>query len=112
MGSEYLGTRATHYDGEPSGIAQALEEAREVSMLAILTGSKPAISTMRKLDKGLDPPHSEVEARNVEARNLKGLYKRVDKDTCVAWIKGHKGIKRPIGSASGPTYLGTKQRGW
>ena len=31
--SEYLGTRATHYNGELSGIAQALEGAREVNML-------------------------------------------------------------------------------
>ena len=33
--SEYLGTRATNNDGKLSGIAQALEGAREVSMLAI-----------------------------------------------------------------------------
>lgn len=35
---EFLGTRATHYrdDGELNGIAQALEGAREVNMLAIL----------------------------------------------------------------------------
>ena len=52
-GSRYLGTRATHYDGELSGIAQALEESREVNLLAILTDSKPAISTTKKLDKGL-----------------------------------------------------------
>ena len=35
VGSEYLRTRATHYDGELSGITQALE-------VAILTGSKTA----------------------------------------------------------------------
>src|SRR5258706_8643312 len=51
-GSEYLGTRATLYDGELSGIAQALEPSREVQMLAILTDSKPAISTIKKLDTG------------------------------------------------------------
>ena len=45
-------------------IAQALEGARGVSMLAILMDSKPAISGLRKLDKGLTPPRSEIEARN------------------------------------------------
>ena len=29
-GSEYLGTRATHYDGGLSGIAQALEDSKEI----------------------------------------------------------------------------------
>ena len=62
-GSKYLGTRATHYDGELDGIAQALEESREVNLLAILTDSKPAISTIRKLDSGTVPPRSEIEAR-------------------------------------------------
>ena len=63
-GSKYLGTRATHFDGELNGIAQALEESREVNLLAILTDSKPAISTIRKLDSGITPPRSEIEARN------------------------------------------------
>ena len=87
-GSEYLGIKATHYDGELNGITQALEEAREVNMLAILTDSKPAISALRKLDNGADPQRSEIEARI-----LKELCGREDKDTCVAWVKGHKGIK-------------------
>ena len=78
-------SRATHYGGELSGIAQVLEEVREVSMLAILTDSKPAISALRKLDKGLAPPRSEVEARILEE-----ICKRVGKDTFVAWVKGHK----------------------
>ena len=73
----YLGIKATHYDGELSGIAQALVGARQVSMLAMPMDSKPAISTQRKLDKELAPPRSETEAR----------------DTCVAWVKGHKDIK-------------------
>ena len=89
-GSTYLGTRATHYDGELSGIAQALEESREVSMLAILTDSKPAISTIRKLDTGTAPPRSEIEARI-----LRELCRRTEQqdDTGVAWVKGHKGIE-------------------
>ena len=66
----------------------ALEESREVSMLAILTDSKPAISTLRKLDRGTTPPRFEIEARI-----LKELCRRTDKDTCVAWVKGHKGIE-------------------
>ena len=51
-GSELFGIKATHYGGE----LNALEGAREVCMLAMLTDSKPAISAMRKLDKGLAPP--------------------------------------------------------
>ena len=58
-----LGTRATHYDGELIGIAQALEEAREIQILAILTDSKPAISTINKLDIGEAQPRSKIEAR-------------------------------------------------
>ena len=48
--SEFLGTKATHYDSELNGIAQALEESKEVNMLIALTDSKPAISALRKLD--------------------------------------------------------------
>lgn len=57
-------------------------------MLTILTDSKLAVSTLRKLDKGLTPPRSKVEARVLE-----GLCKGGDKDTRVSWVKGHKGIK-------------------
>ena len=70
------------------GIAQALEGSRKVNMLTILTDSKLAVSTLRKLDKGLTPPRSKVEARVLE-----GLCKGGDKDTRVSWVKGHKGIK-------------------
>ena len=65
-GSEFPGTKATHYDGELSGIAQALEEARKVNMLTILTDSKPAISALKKLDQGIAPPRSEIDARILE----------------------------------------------
>ena len=48
-------------------------------MLAILTDSKPAISAIEKLDKGIAPPRSEIEARI-----LKELCKRADnKAICV-----------------------------
>ena len=89
-GSKYLGTRATHFDGELNGIAQALEESREVNLLAILTDSKPAISVIRKLDSGAAPPRSEIEARI-----LHELCKRTHEklDTGLAWVKGHKGIE-------------------
>ena len=89
-GSEYLGIKANHYDGELSGIAQALEETREVQMLAILTDSKPAISTLRKLDNGAAPPRPEIEARI-----LNELCRRSDtnKDTFVAWVKATRGSK-------------------
>ena len=71
-GSEYLGIKAIHYDGELSGIAQALEEAREVNMLTILTDSEPAISNLRKLDQGTAPPRSEIEARVLVLKNSVG----------------------------------------
>ena len=58
-------------------------------MLAILTDSKPAISTIKKLDTGEAPPRSEIEARILEELcNRSG-----GQDTCIAWVKGHKGIK-------------------
>ena len=89
-GSRYLGTRATHYDGELSGIAQALGESREVNMLVILTDSKPAISTIKKLDSGTAPPRSEIEAQI-----LNELCRRSQNqlDTGLTWVKGHKGIE-------------------
>ena len=66
-----------------------MEEVREVNMLTILTDSKPAISALRRLDQGLALPWSEIEARI-----LKEFCGRADNDndTCVAWVKGHKGI--------------------
>ena len=56
-------------------------------MLTILTDSKPAISALRRLEQGTAPPRS--------ARILEELCKRAnnDEDTCVAWVKGHKGIQ-------------------
>ena len=72
-----MGTRATYYDSKLNGISNALEGAREVNILAILTDSKPAISAITKLDKRLVPPRSEIEARILEE-----LCKRADsKDT-------------------------------
>ena len=81
--SECLGTSATD-DGELSSIAQALEGAREAEMLALLTDSKPVISALRKMDTGVAP---KIRDRGLE------LCNRTHKDTCVAWVKGHKGIK-------------------
>ena len=89
-GSKYLGTRATHFDGELNGIAQALEESREVNLLTILTDSKPAISTIRKLDSGTVPPRSEIEARILDEL-CRRSHNRLD--TGLAWVKGHKGIE-------------------
>ena len=59
-------------------------------MLVILTDSKPAISTIRKLDSGAAPPRSEIEARI-----LNELCRRTQaqQDTGLAWVKGHKGIE-------------------
>ena len=60
----WLEQRPSHYDGELNGIAKALEGAREVRMLAILTDSKPAISAIKKLDKGFAPPRPKIEAHS------------------------------------------------
>ena len=65
QGSEYLGTKATHFDGELEGIALALEKHTEAdtNLLAILTDSKPAIRTLEKLDSGKEATRSAIEAR-------------------------------------------------
>ena len=89
-GSRYLGTRATHFDRELSGIVQALEESRDVNLLAILTDSKPAISAIGKLDSGTSPPRSEIEAQILTELCRR---KRNNLDTSLAWIKGHKGME-------------------
>ena len=88
LGSEYLSEKATHYDRELAGIAQAMEEVWEVNMLAILIYSKPGISTLRNLDRELTLPRSKIEARE-----LKELCRIFDKDTCMARIKAHKEVK-------------------
>ena len=59
-------------------------------MLAILTDSKPAISTVNKLDTGEAQPRSEIEARILGELSRRSSG---NQDTCVAWVKGHKGIK-------------------
>ena len=89
-GSNYLGTKATHCDGELNSIAQALEESREVNLLTILTDSKLAISTIRRLNSGTAPPWSAIEAQILEK-----LCKRSNDhlDTGLAWVKSHKGIE-------------------
>ena len=91
-GSGYLGTKATHFDGELEGIALALEKYTEADthLLAIMTDSKPAIRTVEKLDSGIKPPRSAIEARILET-----LETRENNllETHIAWVKGHKDIK-------------------
>ena len=66
--SGYLGTSVTHYDGELSGIAQALKEAREVSMLAKTSylGTEEAGQASRDL------PHHALGLRPGFWRNSAG----------------------------------------
>ena len=52
--------------------------------------SKPAISTINKLDTGEAPPRSEIEARILRELDRRSSG---NQDTCVTWVKGHKGIK-------------------
>ena len=89
-GSKYLDTRAIHFDGKLNGRVQALEESRGVNLLAILTGTKLAISMISKLDKGTASPWFEIQVRI-----LNELCKRTheQKDTSLAWVKGYKGIE-------------------
>ena len=58
MGSEFLGTKATHIDGELEGIALALEKHTDkgTNMVALLSDCKPAIRTVEKLDRGEEAP--------------------------------------------------------
>ena len=91
-GSGYLGTKATHVDGELKGIVLALEKYTEADtqLLAILTDSKPAIQTLEKLNLGLEAPCSVIEANIQE--HLEN-WKNRHMDTYIAWVKGHKDIK-------------------
>ena len=67
--TKYLGTRATHIDGELEGIALALEahEQSGIMMLAILSDCRPAMRTTENIDSGTQGPRSHIEARIQEA---------------------------------------------
>src|SRR5258706_5199548 len=89
---KYLGTRATHIDGELEGIALALEahNKNKTGMLAILSDCRPAIRTVEKIDSGIEGPRSHIEARiqsALETRESEQL------ETHISWVKGHKDIK-------------------
>ena len=88
--SSYLGTRATHIDGELEGIALALEAHNETGMLAILSDCRPAIRTVEKLDSGMTGPRSHIEARIQSALETRESEKL---ETHISWVKGHKDIK-------------------
>ena len=92
QGSGYLGTKATHFDGELEGIALALEKHTDADthLLAIMTDSKPAIRTLEKLDSGAEAPRSAIEARIQRTLEIR---KDRNADTYIAWVKGHKDIK-------------------
>ena len=62
-GKRYLGTRATHIDGELEGIALALDAHEQTGMLAILSDCRPAIRVTENLDTGTQGPRSHIEAR-------------------------------------------------
>ena len=55
-GDQYLGTKATHFDGEPERIALALEGHNNMKMVAFLSGCKPAIRVVEKLDSETEAP--------------------------------------------------------
>ena len=89
-GKKYLGTRATHIDGELEGIALALEAHEQTGMLAILSDCRPAIRTTENLDSGTQVPRSHIEARIQEALETRGNQQL---ETMITWVKGHKDIK-------------------
>ena len=89
-GKKYLGTRATHTDGELEGIALALEAHIQTGMLAILSDCRPAIRTTENIDSGTQGPRLHIEARiqkALENRSNQHL------ETMIAWVKGYKDIK-------------------
>ena len=89
-GNKYLGTRATHIDGELEGIALALEAHEQTGMLAILSDCRPAIRTTENIDSGAQGPRSHIEARIQEALVTRGNRQL---ETMISWVKGHKDIK-------------------
>ena len=91
-GSGYLGPKSTHFDGELEGIALALEKHTDADthLLAILTDSKPAIRTLKKLDSGAEAPGSGTEARIQKTLETRENNKQ---ETYLAWVKCHKDIK-------------------
>ena len=92
MGSEYLGGKSTHIDGELEGIALALEKHTEkgTNMVALLSDCKTAIRTVEKLDRGEEAPLSHIEARILNALETREHYLQ---ETYMAWVKGHKDIQ-------------------
>ena len=91
-GERYLGTRATHIDGELEGIALALEAHNEknTGMLAILSDCRPAIRVTEKLDSGTEGPRSSIEARIQRALEIR---ENKQQETYLMWAQGHKDIK-------------------
>ena len=92
LGSEYLGTKSTHFDRELEGIALALEKHTHTGtyLLAILTDSKPAIRVLEKLDSGTEAPRLAIEAR---IQHTLEVWENNRQETYIAWVKGHKDIK-------------------
>src|SRR5258706_8313252 len=89
---KYLGTRATHIDGELEGIALALEahNKNKTGMLAILSDCRPAIRAVEKLDSGMEGPRSHIEAR---IQSALATRESEQLETHISWVKGHKDIK-------------------
>ena len=92
MGSEYLGTKSTHIDGELEGIALALEghTKKGTNTVALLSDCKPAIRTVEKLDREEEAPRSHIEARILHTLETRENNRQ---ETYIAWVKGHKDIK-------------------
>ena len=55
-GDQYLGIKATHFEGELAGIALALEDHTVTNMVALLTDCKPTIQVVVKIDSGTAAP--------------------------------------------------------
>ena len=59
---EYLGTRATHHDGELVGITLALQHHKGAHVLAVLSDSKAVLQAVTNIDTGIPPSRSTIEA--------------------------------------------------
>lgn len=81
----FPGPLSTVAGSERGAVALGLD-SEVADLLFLLTDSQTALRTAVNLSRG-HPPRSGVEVRLKQA-----LHKRRDKDTAIAWIRGHTGI--------------------
>ena len=84
---DYVGERATVWDGEIRGISGALQCASQEQNILILADSQAALAAVKKAGK-------TGKARTRELANVIRLLRdRQDKTTKLGWVKSHIGIE-------------------